>query len=507
MAITVNNLKHDSIQIGAMRDGATITTPWGNKMKRLIYCLDGTTNKYDSAYPTNVVMLHKSVMSKDHNGVEQIAYYDTGVGTEFGELVLGMAVGLGLMKNVLQAYQHLCENYKAGDQIFIFGFSRGAYTARSLGGLVRLCGIVDADRIQQIKSVKDFYEARLLKDSDHLEKLENWRKENCTIVCADEADRLCRINSGQNKNEVPPIVKIQYIGVWDTVKTLGIKEKKYDWHDDSLSAHTVFARHAVALDERRKKFNVTEWDNIEALNKFTESNHSNDKPYKQMWFPGGHGSIGGGGPVRGLSDEAFKWILEGAEEAGLGVVTGKNAEIFKLHPNALAPLNNNTGKKPTMFGKFGNFVTGLFGNIDREGPSGIEELSHTARVRYYADQDLLPEQKQYRPKSLSKVIPLLDELPPPFDEVAYRSLAENSKKKLLGEGEQKMITVKNDRYVVYTVRKGDSLSRISKNFTGTYDNWKQIHQVNLASIPDPNLVYVGERILIPLNLVLAESET
>ena len=474
-------------------------------MKRLIYCLDGTSNKYDAAYPTNVVMMHKSIAEEDDNGIQQTTYYDEGVGTDVGQHVLGGALGFGLMNNILQAYEHLCRNYQTGDEIYIFGFSRGAYTARSFAGLIRLCSIIDVKKIEQeLKQAKEFYEKRLLKDETNLGQLNAWRQKNCPLVCANDEDRKFRSNTIQGKQQTPDIVKIRYIGVWDTVKTIGVNANKYKWHDHSLSPHVEFARHAVALDERRKKFDVTEWDNIEELNQQISSEDGTNRPYNQMWFPGVHGSIGGGGPVKGLSDEAFQWIREGAKEAGLQFISSGDAEIFKLEPNSLAWLDNSIGTAQSFFGKIGGFISssivGLFGNIDRTGPNTLDEVSHTAIVRFFANSELLPEKKPYRPISLNRVSQILEQQTPPFNEVDYRALFENSKDDKLEDDEQKIVKISGNKYLVHTVIKADSLSSISKEYTGEYSNWKLIHEANQASIPNPDLIYIGQRIFIPFKL-------
>ena len=182
-------------------------------------------------------------------------------------------------------------------------------------------------------------------------------------------------------------------------------------------------------------------------------------------------------------------------------LTGSDAEIFKLRPNALSPLKNTAGSKPSLISKISSRVINIFGKIDRDGPKTLNEVSHTTLVRYHASPEYLHETVRYFPKSLKKVEFKLNEQTLPFSEVAYKSLFENTKQDTLGEGEQKMVKVQNDKFVVHTTKKGDSLSGISKSYTGTYDNWPTIHEVNEASIPNPNLIYVGQRILIPVDLI------
>ena len=165
----------------------------GKVMKRLIYCLDGTTNTYDAAHPTNVVMTHKSIAKLSSEGIEQIPYYDEGVGTNVGQKFTGMAFGVGLMKNILQAYEHLCTHYEPGDEIYIFGFSRGAYTARSFGGLIGICGIVTDITDAKLEQARHFYENRLSSKQEDLTALREWRVLNSRAVAADLDDQEFRV--------------------------------------------------------------------------------------------------------------------------------------------------------------------------------------------------------------------------------------------------------------------------------------------------------------------------
>ena len=128
--------------------------------------------------------MHKSVSKTDMLGNPQHVYYDAGVGTKLGQNLLGMCFGYGLMKNVLEAYVDICSHYTVGDHIYIFGFSRGAYTARSLAGLVGYVGILDDPSPENIEQAEYFYKQRLNKSEKHLRKLATWRAKNCRRHCA-----------------------------------------------------------------------------------------------------------------------------------------------------------------------------------------------------------------------------------------------------------------------------------------------------------------------------------
>lgn len=471
-------------------------------MTNLVYCLDGTTNEYDSAYPTNVVMMHKSVADTDATGNPQHVYYDAGVGTKLGQNLLGMCFGYGLMKNVLQAYENVCTHYQTGDQIFILGFSRGAYTARSLAGLIGYVGILDTPSPKNIERAEFFYKQRLNKSKKHLDAFAKWRAKNCSQHCANQTDYDFRQTCPTVTNAVPDIVKIRYVGVWDTVKTIGLNERKYQWHDHDLSENVDYARHAIALDERRNKFKITEWTNIGILNNIARLEGREGEPYQQKYFPGNHGSIGGGGPIKGLSDEVFQWVREGAKEAGLSFQNSGDGELFHLTPNPLDWLDNTVGKPMGFFAKrmnkVANFGIGIFGFTDRPGPRLLENVSHTALVRYFAKSDILPERIDYRPGSLKQISPLLDRQGSPFTDTDYRSLTESVSNDGLASDEEKYVVVSGFRYRVHIVKKGESLSGIAKQYYGDAQRWPEIYSANKASIANPDRIYVSQRILVPI---------
>ena len=472
-------------------------------MKRLIYCLDGTANKYDDAYPTNVVIMEKSISEND-NGIEQIKYYHKGVGTDTGKIIIGGAGGFGLFKNIMDSYKHLCKNYELGDEIYIFGFSRGAYTARSFAGIIGFCGLISPENFSELDKVEAYYKDRITQTEDEVEEFNQWRMKNSLLVCANEEDYIYRQEHLDSEKNIPNILKIKYIGVWDTVKTIGLF-KKYEWHDDKLSPHVEYARHAIALDERREKFNITKWDNIDELNKLALEKGRIAKPYQQLWFPGTHGSVGGGGLHRGLSDEAFQWIREGSKEAGLKFIGTGEAEIFSLKPNPLDYLYNSTGENTTFKSKIMSlFFKGLYtvlGKIDRDGPNSLDELHKTVKIRFLSSEKYLPENKLYRPKSLNKLKNELLELEPIYDQVDYEVALQNRENVSIDKNQDGIVTIDNKEFYVYTVKKGDNLSTISKNITGSASNFKEIQKSNQVSMPNANIIYVGQRVFIPKSLI------
>lgn len=282
-------------------------------MANLVVCSDGTWNTPDDMdggvpAPTNVVKLFNALAASDANGTEQKKYYHPGVGTDGGwwNRLVGGGAGEGLDRNIKSGYQWLAKNYRPNDNIFLFGFSRGAYTARSLGGMITSCGLLDlsdatitpAEGWQRVDSVFDCYRARA--DKSKFKAL---------------STHLFSELAFHNKPAAEPIAMstpIFFIGVWDTVGALGIPDDmallnlldsvdKHSFHDTNLSNAVVNARHAVAMDEHRQSFTPTLWTNV-----------GNRAGVKQVWFPGVHSDVGGGYGQVGLSDGALKWMIEEA---------------------------------------------------------------------------------------------------------------------------------------------------------------------------------------------------
>ena len=218
-------------------------------MRRLIVCFDGTWNTPDKGdNPTNVVKMVRAIRS-EAGSVPQITFYDKGVGTG-GPLdrILGGASGAGLTANVVDGYRFLANNYVSGDEIYLFGFSRGAYTARSLAGLVGLTGLLAPIHLggDLTKAVLGFYRDKDLNPAQKREKTAGLKLDRYEDV------------------------RIRCVGVWDTVGSLGIPTDlgrrflggKYYFHDVELSGMVDVALHAVAIDEKRGAFPADPVDKI-----------------------------------------------------------------------------------------------------------------------------------------------------------------------------------------------------------------------------------------------------
>jgi uncharacterized protein (DUF2235 family) len=279
-------------------------------MKRIIICCDGTWNtpdKQEDGIPiaTNVVKVAQAVREKDAKDIKQLMYYDPGVGTSgnwFKRLYDG-ATGAGLMRNILEAYRFLIHNYEKGDELFFFGFSRGAFTVRSLGGLIRNSGILLPRHIYMLGQAFKLYRAG--RKSTH-------PKEK-------EATLFRRTYS------VSDITPVKFIGVWDTVGALGnplllniIRVRGNQFHDTDLSSTVECAYQALAIDEKRRQFKATLWHQQPGTGEQRQKRGQEQKQtLEQLWFVGVHSNVGGGYSTTGLSDLALEWMCAKAQQDGL----------------------------------------------------------------------------------------------------------------------------------------------------------------------------------------------
>lgn len=379
-------------------------------MKNLIICCDGTWQELSQRFPTNVTRLTRALSPRATRGnqsIPQVIFYDDGVGVGAGVLdkttrILGGALGHGLDRKMMEAYEFLVLNYEPGDRIFIFGFSRGAYTARSLAGLLRQVWVLKRENASECERAVAMYRDH---DKDAVET-QRFRRNFCHVGEPALDTRAFDANAPARTvtHDVSQTGWVQFLGVWDTVGSLGIPRGlpfseqingKYEFHDTALSRFVWNARHAMAIDERREAFTPTLWSNIDALNTNAKADGLpyDERPYQQAWFPGGHGAVGGGESDAGISLSPLLWMLDGALKAGLSFQAEQLAD-FTAAADPTAPLRN--GQR-----NVGSIVLNLIGAEDREGPSRIDEVSKAARERWTS----LPD---YRPKTLSRVAAALD---------------------------------------------------------------------------------------------------
>ncbi|PUB13193.1 DUF2235 domain-containing protein [Yoonia sediminilitoris] len=368
-------------------------------MKRIALFIDGTWNRPDALNPTNVVRLSRCVKPYDIAGRPQQVIYSPGVGAGRGntwlgrkmDRILGGALGWGLTDIIQEAYRNLVFAYQPGDEIYIFGFSRGAFAARSLAGLIRSSGIPSRAKLDQIPVAMARYV-----DSDHRPHPDDpvsfhFRKDFAPRTATSEKELNWRRAQGQTD---AIRLKIAYVGVWDTVKALGIPaflpgarvfNAQYRFHDADLSSSVKSARHAISTDERRITFPASPWENIGVLNRDAGVGDDKVQPYAQQWFPGDHGSVGGGGARIGLSSVALHWIAQGAALAQLDI----DWPEFDKVANRFAP---HIDKLTNKFGPAG--VSGAMLNTikkERDGPKELENLSVAALDRLLHDPGYRPE--------------------------------------------------------------------------------------------------------------------
>jgi uncharacterized protein (DUF2235 family) len=259
--------------------------------KNLVVLLDGTGNKFDEAN-SNIVKLLSML---EQNSSAQLCYYSAGVGT-FGlaetlfewqrvpAKILGLAFGWGIPKTAENAYRFLMDNYEEGDRVFILGFSRGAYTARVLAGMLKAIGLLRA----QIPNQFD-YGFKLM------QKLKGKRK-----------DRIYRLMSNFKALFSRPC-RVSFLGLFDTVKTVGWIYSPFSFPYTASNDNVAIVRHAVSLDERRCLFRQNLWS------------PASGQDVKEVWFAGVHSDVGGGYPdaESGLSKYPLCWMARECVQAGL----------------------------------------------------------------------------------------------------------------------------------------------------------------------------------------------
>jgi uncharacterized protein (DUF2235 family) len=267
--------------------------------KRWVVCADGTWNKPESAGAnTNVVKLARAVAPADEAGTVQVVYYHKGVGERGGlfDHLSGGAFGVGIDENIEDIYLFLASNYAPGDELFLFGFSRGAYTVRSLAGLIRNSGLLMRQHMSHYKEAYALYRQR--DDASHPNS---------------DAAKAFRSRFAWQEQD------IRFIGVWDTVGALGVpvtplrfwSKKRYEFHDVKLSSHVSAAYQALAIDEKRKPFAPAVWQQQPGAER---------QAFEQAWFPGVHCNVGGGYAASGLSDGALVWMCDRARSHGLALI-------------------------------------------------------------------------------------------------------------------------------------------------------------------------------------------
>ena len=307
-------------------------------MKNIIILCDGTGNEI-SENISNVLKFYRCLRKTDRTSPRQMVFYDPGVGTlarpnpwrklaQDFTAILGLATGYGLDDKVLQSYLFLVRHYEPGDQIFLFGFSRGAYTVRVLAGLLHKVGLISPEQANLagsgLTSYKQFSSDGQQGQGFDASALTDAADADGPLAASkyDQAAQFARITSTRW-----PLVR--FVGVWDTVASVIVpRPDRLYWPSFEELAYTLqnpsvqTFRQAISIDERRAMFRLKKWDQPQVYrhNRFNDA-HSEPQDIKQVWFAGVHSDVGGGYPEieSGLSKYPLLWMIEQAVQCGLTV--------------------------------------------------------------------------------------------------------------------------------------------------------------------------------------------
>ena len=278
--------------------------------KNILVFSDGTGQIGGKQYNSNVYKLFNMVEDRTFN---QIAFYDPGLGTDY-KRITGSLIGRGFSKNLLDCYHFIFQNYQAGDDIYLFGFSRGAATVRSLSGFIHLFGILPKCREDLIREAFRIY--KISGAEERTKRAKDFIDRNHTMWC-----------------------KIKFLGVWDTVAALGFPVKwlslvldkffPHRFHSFKLSDSVLYARHALSIDDERKTFHPVLWDPLS----------KNDVPdrMKQVWFCGVHTDVGGGYKEEELSNISLCWMIREATTKGL--LLYEDGDAYKKYKSCILDVN------------------------------------------------------------------------------------------------------------------------------------------------------------------------
>ena len=338
--------------------------------KNIIICADGTGNTTIKGRGTNVFKLYESIDTNRHrldsSLIQQVAIYHDGVGTESLKWlrIFAGATGWGLSRNVKQLYGELARVYETGDRIFLFGFSRGAFTVRTVAGLITSCGILDVNAYATnhafARAVRRVYTAYRRKYQTWLSRvITGPRRVDPGKLRQDGFTSVPGLGGGG-----PPV--IAFVGVWDTVDAVGLPFRAADiinavfWRfkfpDTMLSPKVGHGCHALAVDEARESFAPVLWDK-------TRENPRAPR-IEQVWFAGVHSNVGGGYPRQGMSLVALDWMMSRAERDGL-----------RFHPAQRQTYRDAADVNDKLYDSRAGF-----GVLYRWKPRNIEALCQTCRI-------------------------------------------------------------------------------------------------------------------------------
>jgi uncharacterized protein (DUF2235 family) len=333
----------------------------GEQPTNIVLCSVGTGQSGAEVRDTNVWKIGMAVDRHDHDATKprQIVFYDASVGASALSVktILGLAFGYGLADNIRELYTSLARTYNEGDRIYIFGFSRGAFTARSLAGMISELGVIDGRP-----------------DSEDLDDLV--RAGYKAYRSGPKSNPIAKFHAKCDAHgvKVHKKARIHFVGVWDTVSpynmpiaeqrdlTYWVIKKLWRPHQDQLTDKMDHAFHALAIDENRLSFTPRMYD---LRKNGSGEGMETTVDVDQVWFAGAHSNVGGGYPRQALSGEALEWMMTRAEQHGLRFTEGARAEA-RRERDASSPIYDPRSGLDVLY---------------RYGPRNIERLCRQAGVR------------------------------------------------------------------------------------------------------------------------------
>ena len=322
--------------------------------KNIVICSDGTGNRGGKTRGTNIWRIFNAVdrhdaADRNNKSLKQITYYDDGVGTHDLRWLrlLGGASGWGLSRNIREAYAFLAMNYKPGDKVYLFGFSRGAFTVRSLAGVINHCGLMRPEAVMDAGKHRRRVLKLILKAYRSIDKERRGKF----------LGKVCEVLKNTNScfRECP--IPIHFIGVWDTVDAVGLpfdeiplldpilrrarRRRRWKFHDRNLGCHVRHAYQALSLDDERKTFYPLIWQHPNHCAEKVETNTEPESDRKtddakngpeeqiieQVWFAGAHANVGGGYPKDSMSLVSLDWMMGKAEACNLKFLDGARENV------------------------------------------------------------------------------------------------------------------------------------------------------------------------------------
>ncbi|KAI0128746.1 hypothetical protein BJ170DRAFT_701492 [Xylariales sp. AK1849] len=320
--------------------------------KRIVVCCDGTWQNSDNGYvkpssrkpvpslqiPSNVTRISRAFARACGDGTFQIIYYQSGVGSRTGivDKITGGAFGIGIAENIREAYSYICANYVDGDEIVLIGFSRGAFTARSIAGLISNLGLLTREGMEYFYPIfKDTQNWRADHYKDQFPELPFPNKPKGTNAADIYRERLVekKYSRVRQQGGIGELIRVKAIGVWDTVGSLGIPSiellsklgisrdtHEFSWYDTNLSPQIEHAFHALAIDETRGPFSPAVWERLPEQ-KTTD--------LRQVWFPGSHANIGGGWADQGVANITLAWMMDQLSSVNVEFIPGVLERLFE----------------------------------------------------------------------------------------------------------------------------------------------------------------------------------